>query len=65
MPAGRGRVRDHWLSSRLSTQLAQCRLARLVREHAITVVHQPMPVSPREPSIARSRGRWIGPMNGA
>ena len=35
--------------SRLSTQLAQRRLVRrLVREHGITVVHQPMPVSPRE-----------------
>ena len=37
--------------SRLSTQLAQRRVvARLVRENGIGVVHQPMPVSPREPS---------------
>ncbi|MEO5882650.1 MAG: glycosyltransferase family 4 protein [Caldimonas sp.] len=53
--------------SRLSTQLAQRRLARrLVREHGITVVHQPMPVSPREPSTLHSLGApvLIGPMNG-
>ena len=53
--------------SRLSTQLAQRRLARrLVREHAITVVHQPMPVSPREPSTLHGLGApvLIGPMNG-
>jgi len=36
--------------SRLSTQLSQRRVVRrLVREHRISVVHQPMPVSPREP----------------
>ena len=53
--------------SRLSTQLAQRRLARrLVREHGITVVHQPMPVSPREPSTLHGLGApvLIGPMNG-
>jgi glycosyltransferase involved in cell wall biosynthesis len=53
--------------SRLSTQLAQRRLARqLVRQHGITVVHQPMPVSPREPSTLHSLGVpvLIGPMNG-
>jgi glycosyltransferase involved in cell wall biosynthesis len=53
--------------SRLSTQLAQRRLARrLVREHRITVVHQPMPVSPREPSVLFGFGVpvVIGPMNG-
>lgn len=53
--------------SRLSTQLAQRRLVRrLVREHGITVVHQPMPVSPREPSVLFGFGVpvIIGPMNG-
>ncbi len=53
--------------SRLSTQIAQRRLARrLVREHGITVVHQPMPVSPREPSMLHGLGApvLIGPMNG-
>lgn len=55
-------------ASRLSTQWAQRRLARrLVREHAIDVVHQPMPVSPREPSLLFGLGApvVIGPMNGA
>jgi glycosyltransferase involved in cell wall biosynthesis len=53
--------------SRLSTQLAQRRSARsLVRAHGITVVHQPMPVSPREPSMLFDLGApvIIGPMNG-
>ena len=53
--------------SRLSTQLAQRRLIRrLVREQGITVVHQPMPVSPREPSVLYGFGVpvVIGPMNG-
>jgi len=53
--------------SRVSTQLAQRRLARrLVREHGITVVHQPIPVSPREPSTLHGLGApvLIGPMNG-
>ncbi|MEO7336850.1 MAG: glycosyltransferase family 4 protein [Caldimonas sp.] len=53
--------------SRLATQLAQRRLARsLVEEHAINVVHQPMPVSPREPSMMFDLGApvVIGPLNG-
>ena len=53
--------------SRLSTQLAQRRLAkRLIQAHGITVVHQPMPVSPREPSMLFGFGVpvVIGPMNG-
>ncbi|MES3012833.1 MAG: glycosyltransferase family 4 protein [Pseudomonadota bacterium] len=53
--------------SRLSTQLAQRRIVkRMVREHAIDVVHQPMPVSPREPSMLYGFGVpvVIGPMNG-
>ena len=53
--------------SRLSTQLSQRRLIhRLVQEQGITVVHQPMPVSPREPSMLYGFGVpvVIGPMNG-
>ena len=53
--------------SRLSTQLSQRRVVRrLVREHRISVVHQPMPVSPREPSMLFGFGVpvVIGPMNG-
>jgi len=53
--------------SRLSTQLSQRRVVRrLVRQHRISVVHQPMPVSPREPSMLFGFGVpvVIGPMNG-
>lgn len=53
--------------SRLATQRAQRRLARqLVAEYRIDVVHQPMPVSPREPSLMYGLGApvVIGPMNG-
>ena len=53
--------------SRVATQRAQRRLARrLVAEHGIDVVHQPMPVSPREPSVMHGLGApvVIGPMNG-
>jgi len=53
--------------SRISTQIAQRRIARrLIREHRIDVVHQPIPVSPREPSLLHGLGCpvVIGPMNG-
>jgi glycosyltransferase involved in cell wall biosynthesis len=53
--------------NRLSTQLAARKLARqLIREFHIDVVHQPFPVSPREPSLLHSLGVpvVIGPMNG-
>jgi len=53
--------------SRVSTQIAQRSIVqRLVREHGISVVHQPMPVSPREPSMLHGFGVpvLIGPMNG-
>ena len=52
---------------RLLTQFEQRKIARLLtRKHRIDVVHQPTPVSPREPSLI---GRLsvpviIGPMNG-
>jgi glycosyltransferase involved in cell wall biosynthesis len=53
--------------SRVYTQLSQKRIVRrLVREHGITVIHQPMPVSPKEPSMLHGFGVpvFIGPMNG-
>lgn len=53
--------------SRISTQLAQRRIARrLIRAQRIDVVHQPIPVSPREPSLLYGLGCpvVIGPMNG-
>ena len=52
---------------RLLTQLEQRRIIhRLVQEHNITVIHQPIPVSPREPSMIFGMGVpvVIGPMNG-
>lgn len=55
------------LASRLATQLAQRRLARrIIASERIDVVHQPMPVSPREPSLLYGLGVpvVIGPMNG-
>ncbi len=54
-------------ASRLSCQRMARRIVRdLVREHAIDVVHQPVPVSPREPSIMDRLGAPVvmGPMNG-
>ncbi|MBL1173913.1 glycosyltransferase family 4 protein [Pantanalinema sp. GBBB05] len=52
---------------RLLTQFMQLRLAqKLVRKHGVTIVHQPIPVSPKEPSMLRKIGVpvVIGPMNG-
>lgn len=54
-------------AARLAVQLVQGRLIRrLVREQRIAVIHQPMPVSPREPSMIYGFGVpvVIGPMNG-
>lgn len=53
--------------SRLETQLRIRRLAReLVRRYGLHIVHQPMPVSPREPSLIYNMGVpvVIGPLNG-
>jgi len=69
---------SHWLPARMSylttdylmrivTQRSQRSLARaLVKQFGITVVHQPMPVSPKEPSLLHGLGApvVIGPMNG-
>jgi glycosyltransferase involved in cell wall biosynthesis len=52
---------------RLMTQATQRRLIkRMVREHRITVIHQPTPVSPKEPSMIFGMGVPVvfGPMNG-
>ena len=52
---------------RVATQLAQRKLIRqVVRTEGITVIHQPMPVSPKEPSLIYGFGVpvVIGPMNG-
>jgi glycosyltransferase involved in cell wall biosynthesis len=53
--------------SRVAAQLEQRKLVRsLVAAHCIDVIHQPMPVSPREPSLMCGFGVpvVIGPMNG-
>ena len=53
--------------SRVVTQRSQRRMARrLVQSEGIEVVHQPIPVSPREPSLLHDIGApvIIGPMNG-
>jgi glycosyltransferase involved in cell wall biosynthesis len=52
---------------RYMTQIAQRReIRRLIAEHGISVVHQPIPVSPKEPSLIYGLGVpvIIGPMNG-
>jgi glycosyltransferase involved in cell wall biosynthesis len=51
----------------LSTQLSQRRVVRdLVKLHQIDVVHQPIPVSPKTPSLMWGLGAAtvIGPLNG-
>jgi glycosyltransferase involved in cell wall biosynthesis len=69
---------SHWLPHRLSgyttriaiqaiTQWMQRRLAReLVERLGINVIHQPIPVSPKQPSMISDVGApvIIGPMNG-
>lgn len=69
---------SHWIPARLDyittgylmriiTQLAQRRIARdAISRFGVTVVHQPMPVSPKEPSLLHGMGVpvVIGPMNG-
>ncbi|HIK30499.1 MAG TPA: glycosyltransferase family 4 protein [Oscillatoriales cyanobacterium M59_W2019_021] len=52
---------------RLSNQLEQRRIARqIMQKHRIDIIHQPMPVSPKEPSLMFDLGVpvAIGPMNG-
>lgn len=52
---------------RIWTQILQRRIIRrLVQEMAVSVIHQPVPVSPKEPSLLFGLGApvVIGPMNG-
>lgn len=66
LPARLGHFSTGYLL-RIVTQLAQRRIARrAVRDLGISVVHQPMPVSPKEPSLMHGLGApvVIGPMNG-
>ena len=52
---------------RLMTQSAQRKvIRRLIRAHQVSVIHQPIPVSPKEPSMIFGMGVpvIIGPMNG-
>lgn len=52
---------------RVLSQLVQRKLIKqLVQDKGITVIHQPMPVSPKEPSLIYDLGApvIIGPMNG-
>jgi glycosyltransferase involved in cell wall biosynthesis len=51
----------------LVTQFYQWKMARkIIREHGIDIVHEPAPVSPRQPSMMFALGVpvIIGPMNG-
>lgn len=52
---------------RIMTQLAQRRIIRhIIRAEQINIIHQPIPVSPKEPSMIFGMGVpvIIGPMNG-
>jgi len=64
-----GAIRDHLFGNLMGmvTGWQQRKLARQqVRDHAIDVVHQPIPVSPAAPSLLHGLGApvVIGPMNG-
>jgi glycosyltransferase involved in cell wall biosynthesis len=55
------------LLNQLVTQMVQRRIAReLIRDESINVVHQPIPVAPRFPSLLSGLGvpLVIGPLNG-
>jgi len=55
-----------WLIRLLNQRTARKLARRLVAEHRIDVVHQPIPVSPKEPTLLHTLGAplVIGPMNG-
>ena len=55
-----------WLIRLLNQRTARKIARRLVTEHRIDVVHQPIPVSPKEPTLLHTLGAplVIGPMNG-
>lgn len=55
------------LLSHLYTQIIQRRIVcQLVREHKIDIIHEPIPVSPKQPSLMFAVGApvVIGPLNG-
>lgn len=66
LPGKVSEITTGWLSH-LSTQLRQRRaLARLIEKEGVDVVHEPIPVSPRTPSLTWGLGVpvIVGPMNG-
>jgi glycosyltransferase involved in cell wall biosynthesis len=55
------------LASQLFTQFLERRIvARLMREHGVEVLHQPIPIAPRFPSVMSGVGIpvIVGPLNG-
>lgn len=64
-----GRVADSIVATvmMMANQRLQCKIVRsLINQFGVNVVHQPVPVSPRAPSLIHSLGVpvIIGPMNG-
>lgn len=66
MPGAARHFTAGWLLRLMTQRRARGIARRLVREHRIDVVHQPIPVSPRESSVLYDLGApvVIGPMNG-
>jgi glycosyltransferase involved in cell wall biosynthesis len=66
LPAAVGNFTVLWLQRTRSQFLARRIARRLVREQRIDVVHQPIPVSPKETSVLHGMGAPVvmGPMNG-
>lgn len=59
-------VTTNYISRLLTQSIQRQQIRRLVKELSINLVHQPMPVSPKEPSLLHGLGVpvVIGPMNG-
>lgn len=57
---------NEWIMRNLTGRAARRLAKRLIDEHHIDVIHQPIPVSPKEPSLIHGLGVpvVIGPMNG-
>ncbi len=55
-----------FLMSLLSQMIQRQLIRRVVRQHQVDIIHQPIPVSPKEPSMIFGMGVpvVIGPMNG-
>jgi glycosyltransferase involved in cell wall biosynthesis len=66
LPARLNYLTLEWLMRMLTQRQARRLARRLVRDLGINIVHQPIPVSPKEPSLLRRLGAKlvIGPMNG-